>query len=424
MPADSSIYQNRGPSLAEGVQRIYQMKELADQRKLREKKIADNEAIKEAYKKNLVDGKGGMKSLNKEGLVADLYKLNPEKAMQLQQSFKSQQRAEKKENLTDYMNKVNLAGQILGSAKDPESYQAARAQLISNDIMDEDELPFDYDPSLVSGYANRAMTMRDRLQKQWKERELEQKDRELGIKERGSGSGFNKALQSAKAKTFAENQANLKKTDSALNAVDDALKAQIEYSQSSLAGTGPFATLGGLTSAFNQETESLNAKLKAVNLKNMANTFAGMSKAIDSDAERAAWEGTQADISNDDSTNMKILLGQKSVLLKDKAEAAAQSEFVKQRGSLDGYVSPIDGQVKSMVDASGKMILVPNDKIEIAKKQGLMAVDEFAKKVVSLGGNRLKSKSQQSPTKKTIQQMALEEIERRKNARRNARGGF
>ena len=114
----------------------------------------------------------------------------------------------------------------------------------------------------------------------------------------------------------------------------------------------------------------------------MTTTFSGMSKAIDSDAERRAWQGTQADIANDDSTNMNILLGQKSILLKDKAEAQAQNQYVLERGNLDGYESPIDGKVTSMVSPSGEVQLVPNEKVNKSKTQGFLTLDQYAKRSV------------------------------------------
>jgi len=167
-----------------------------------------------------------------------------------------------------------------------------------------------------------------------------------------------------------------------MGTVDDAIDSMEQYSKKTVFGTGPIATAFGLRKYTDQDLENLNAKLKAVNLKNMTTTFSGMSKAIDSDAERRAWNGTQADIANDDVTNMNILLAQRSILMKDKAEANAQKEYVMRNGNLDGYQSPIDGKVKTLISQDGEMDLFPNEQSKQALKQGFMTLDQFARKSI------------------------------------------
>lgn len=88
-----------------------------------------------------------------------------------------------------------------------------------------------------------------------------------------------------------------------LKLLEDTKKQYEEYSKGFLnTGTGPVATLGGLTKVFS-DTEKLDSQFKKIALNSMVSTFAGMSKAVDSNAERAAFEATQPSITTDDPTN-------------------------------------------------------------------------------------------------------------------------
>jgi len=190
---------------------------------------------------------------------------------------------------------------------------------------------------------------------------------------------FGKALSKAQAKDFAESQSGLQKTAGGIDKIDEALISQLEYSKSKFGGTGPLATLGGFTKYVSSDTEALDAKFKDIDLKNMVTTFSGMSKAVDSDAERRAWKATQASVSNDDKTNVQILLGSKSSLLKNKAIAEAKAEFVKQRGNLNEFTHPIlEGKVTTLVDLNGNMQLVEKNKVADLKANGFITVDQHA----------------------------------------------
>lgn len=202
-------------------------------------------------------------------------------------------------------------------------------------------------------------------------------------------SKFQDALDTERGKTFAKVQDGAIQADEQIDLIDDAFNSLIEYKKSSPGGTGPLATIGGLTKSFSQKTENLNAKFKLINVKNMAQTFAGMSKAIDSDAERRAWASTQADISNDDTTNGGILLGSKSLALKARAEADAQKRYVEMYGELDeGYQSPIIGKTKTVIDRNGKMIIIPKEEYKSALKKGYMDLDPYVKHIMGKSGKQ------------------------------------
>ena len=199
-----------------------------------------------------------------------------------------------------------------------------------------------------------------------------------------NNSEFTKALHKKQASDFASSEKDVAKTSGALSKIDEAIEAQLKYTQGSLTGTGPVATLGGLTKYMSTDTENLEAKFKAIDLKNMVSTFSGMSKAVDSEAERQAWKATQASVSNDDSTNMQILLGSKSSMLKDRAVAQAKAQFVKDNGNLDGFTHPVlEGEVTTLVAPNGQMQLVSKSDVSSAKKKGYRTVDEEASALIS-----------------------------------------
>ena len=105
-----------------------------------------------------------------------------------------------------------------------------------------------------------------------------------------------------------------------------------EYSNKSYTGTGPLATGLGMSKYVSQATEKLDSTFKKIALDDMVKMFAGMSKAVDSDAERRAFESTQPNIALDDATNEEIL--------NDKIKAAqnllAKTRAAKQRFDESG----------------------------------------------------------------------------------------
>lgn len=164
-------------------------------------------------------------------------------------------------------------------------------------------------------------------------------------------------------KTIAkENRKEAKQLDNDLFAVDktlsdlEALKTSlVSYSKKSIGGTGPVSTMGGLKKYADQDTENLDSKFKTVSLEQMSKLFAGMSKAVDSTAERRIFEATQPSLTLDDKTNLG--------LINDKIEAAKRlKEKIVNAKSGIGYaesegvttkapaVAPAPGAKTSSID--------------------------------------------------------------------------
>jgi len=207
-------------------------------------------------------------------------------------------------------------------------------------------------------------------------------------------SEFAKEVEKKDAEQFAKTQEQLPKIGQNLEKVRNAISSQREYSSSTLGGTGPIATGFGAKKYFSQDTESLDAQFKDINLNKMVSMFGGMSKAVDSDAERKAFESTTASIKNDDKTNLKILYGTESALLKEKAIAEAKSDYVSRMGNLKDFdkSNPVlQGKMTTVVDSTtGEMELVPKNLVPALKKEGKISVDEY---VDMLSENKYQSKA-------------------------------
>jgi hypothetical protein len=357
-----------------------------------------------------VQGPNGQVMQDRGKTLTELLKVNPMAAYQQQKQFESDDLIKNQAMVKTNLEKIDLASRLLSGVKDQDSFDQA-IETGKKLGIDTSAMGKYYDPNLVNRYQMMSLSAKENLDKQFKDLDYKIKSRglditeqnnlatqrakvqELGIKrdalansardKNEKPSVFELERQKLAARDFQASQKNVTNVNKNMSMIDDAISSLSDYSKNSMFGTGPIATAYGLTRYANQDLENLNAKLKAVNLKNMTTTFSGMSKAVDSEGERRAWNGTQADIANDDATNMNILLGQKSILLKDKAEAQAQKSQVLKYGNLDNYVSPIDGKVISMVSRDGEMILVPKDRVNVMSKQGFYTLDQFSKEVLN-----------------------------------------
>jgi len=378
--------------------------------RMRDQQIAEQEGIKSAYAQGMKQGPDGKQFLDRDVTLLALAKINPVKAYEQQKQFESEDLQKQKTNLESSLQKIDLGNRLLSGVTDQESFDKA-IETGRKFGFDTSALGKYYDPNLIKNYQAMGMTAKDRLDDQYrkldyqfKERnadlddrkfisdenyrnqQLLQKEREIESNAktaRQKSTPFEEERQKLAARDFQKSQQKVVNVNKNIDLVDEAMDSFNKYSKNTLFGTGPMASIYGLKSYVDQDTENLNAKLKAVNLKNMTTMFGGMSKAIDTAGERRAWEGQQADVTNDDLTNSNLLLSQKSILLKDKEEAKAQNQFVRQYGNLDGYESPIDGRVKTMVSSDGNMVLIPNEKVIQASKQGYYTIDEYAKKAIS-----------------------------------------
>ena len=100
---------------------------------------------------------------------------------------------------------------------------------------------------------------------------------------------------------------NLADTQNLLKDLERTKQLFNDYSKNTPAGTGPLATGFGLTKYTSDQAQNLDAQFKKLNLDSMVKMFAGMSKAVDSDAERRAFEAAQPALTNDDTVNRRLI---------------------------------------------------------------------------------------------------------------------
>jgi hypothetical protein len=170
--------------------------------------------------------------------------------------------------------------------------------------------------------------------------------------------------------------------------LEDALQSQLKFSKDTVFGTGllysdlPFTDKSPFR-GLNREAEQLDAKYKQLGLDKMVKMFSGMSKAVDSDAERLAFEKTTPSIKNDDATNTQIILGAKAINFRNKVEAKAQQKYLKEHGDLKEYTSPMmDTPTSVVVDQTGNFKLIPTKQLDLAQKNGFMTIDNYANSLI------------------------------------------
>jgi hypothetical protein len=125
--------------------------------------------------------------------------------------------------------------------------------------------------------------------------------------------------------------------ENAVKQIKDATAQYEKFQKDSITGTGPVASAWGLRSKlpFQSNFNDVDSTFKTLSLKSLVEMFAGMSKAIDTGAERAAFEATQPSTQLPPSTNRMIL--------KNKLEAA-EKLLAKTRAA------------KSMYDRKGEFV--------------------------------------------------------------------
>ena len=199
----------------------------------------------------------------------------------------------------------------------------------------------DKDRAFKSGQSQLDRENRLAVEKQKREQDLadaERKEKEKEARDAGKESAKQRESDLKERQKIAEeNRKEVIKINTSLDKLRDvsmniekAKRLAIEYESKNRIGTGAIATVGGLTGKLSPPLENLNEIYQAVSLSAMSKMFEGMSKAVDSDAERAKFEASQPGIDNFHSTNLASLERQQeatdSLIKKLKA---AKSDYTK-----------------------------------------------------------------------------------------------
>lgn len=187
MPIDHNIYfKQRGPesdpfgSFARGMK-------IGDMMRSRK----ENDAIKESFARNTVKNPDGSVSVNRQAVVGDLYKINPEKAMALQQQFIKTQRDNEEFEQQRKAYQIDMIARVAPGVKDQSSYDQG-LQVLRRAGVDVSGMKPVYDANtaaLVRHYGQMALSAKDQMaQKNW-EKDYAQRERAINAKRTTSLTG-------------------------------------------------------------------------------------------------------------------------------------------------------------------------------------------------------------------------------------------
>lgn len=123
----------------------------------------------------------------------------PKEAMELAAS----QRAAEKDRLEMGLKKIGLAGQILSTAKDQPSYDAARTTAQSYGL-DVSSMPPQFDPNVVQTKLQQSMSLKEQMEQKWKQMGFD-----LDVRKAGEAERHNVSTERNAAGQLAVSQGNL-----------------------------------------------------------------------------------------------------------------------------------------------------------------------------------------------------------------------
>jgi hypothetical protein len=339
MPVDTSIYGMIKPIDVMGsVERGLNMRDLIDERKKKS-------AVQDAYKQGMKVGPDGKISMDHNMTASALAQGGyGQEAYQAQQQGQSEQQKQ----MEMAVKKAQYGAQVLGAARNQQEWDAG-LQKLQNDGMDASRLPGQFTPENQRMLVDSAMTLGERLNEQWKQKEYGLKERELGLKERelnktagGLTEGF-KAADKDYAKDYNDftGGGDTKAVD-AINKLK-AWKLQMENDNGVFeSGGGPIS--GSLPDAFRTQG-SISQRDNIVSTANSAlkATFGGQL----SDGERKALANEFYNDKLSNAENLKII-EQKIMELENGLQTQRQKAgYFQQNGTLTGFAyNP--GQVKDL----------------------------------------------------------------------------
>ncbi len=186
MPLDPSIIlQGRGPDIANPLDlatKALNMKQLAQKAQLQDQEIASQNAVRDAYRQNVVTNLDGSMGVNMKGVINTAMQTNPQAGVGLQQTAQANELAQKQAQMKMLQDQTATAHELSMSMQDPNSYAAARQKGIELGLPNADQLPPNFDPKYVQQLQMKTMSAKDQLDQHNKDREFGQKTDELKIK--------------------------------------------------------------------------------------------------------------------------------------------------------------------------------------------------------------------------------------------------
>ena len=163
--------------------------------------------------------------------------------------------------------------------------------------------------------------------------------------------------------------------DTQLEKIRRAKKLMKDMTKNKLIDTGP---MDQYAAGFKSEGQQLRQAFNDLSLEKMSKLFAGMSKAIDSDAERKMFEQSQASLGNYPDVNMQILDDmEKGVISLKEKNARLYDSYDKEGNEVNLEDSPIKEELPETV-----LMLAPNGQTARVKRSQIQKyLDKGAKEI-------------------------------------------
>jgi len=364
MPIDASIYNNvRLPDFVGSYMRGKEYKDKRDEKEYQGQ-------VKEAKKNVYTLSPDGKMEINQDGM-AKMMSLAPEEGANMQRQFTQDQRAtqqfDQESEKAGYESKLRgydtVSRELRGAT--PENWGQKRSYLVQEGLLDEQDMSPVFDPQNQESLLNRSFSEGEAVANEFKRKgyDLNVDKQKEAVRHNKATEGISKAAQFAKNKTAemnarkakdpgfeekeiikektkvrAENRKSRKQLDKDYQTwdaleqqIDNAIKIATEYNSGLGPGSGAIAKTKSLFGGWSQDTQRLENSLQKLSLDQMVKQFAGMSKAIDTPAERAQFESTVPTIGMDDDVLMSELF------LRKKAAASAKNRIKMGRNQYDKY---------------------------------------------------------------------------------------
>lgn len=363
MPIDHSIYFQQQPvDILGSIERGVSLRDLVDKRNEANRLKQEAEAKREAAKRNVIQGEDGRTSLNREGYVADLFKIDPEKAIETQRAFQANQLQDQANRLQIAKQKIDLSSQLLGSVTDQTSWDRARNEAIRLGLAEPNELPMQYDPSYVQRAQMQTLSMKDRLDEKFRRDQLAVEREKVDIQRMkarasaGRGQSVTKSLTPAQKKVDQEfakeyndfiargGYADVQKNIQQLREV----KSQLEQMSSA---TGPIVgTMGSLPfigkplrDVLTPTGAAMQDKVEEVVQRNLRLILGA--QFTEKEGQRLIERAYNPRLSEEENARrVQALLDQIETAARAKMEAA---KYYEQNGTLQGFKGVALGQTQS-----------------------------------------------------------------------------
>lgn len=188
MALDPSILLQSQPvqiqSPLDAMSKVMTLKNMARQGQAQDRELADQQALRDAYKGNMTVGSDGTPTLNRQGFMSQLGQQNPMLAMQKGQELQAQDVSMKEKNLGLLKQQTEGAHQLTMSiAPDGSNWDQVRQQALALGLPGAQNSPQQFPgPDVVRHMQAATMEMKDQVAAADRQRSFQEKQTEFGLK--------------------------------------------------------------------------------------------------------------------------------------------------------------------------------------------------------------------------------------------------